>query len=208
MQKFDTETGISYYIDKALLTQRKKMKKKAIFTLMVFMMGSFLYSQSLVELAKKEKERRENLKDKKSQVITNAHLNKLKKEEAIAIPPSEAKEENVENSTRASSTPPLINTPTLIKADQNISRSEEPEGPNSLQNLENKWKKADEMVGLLNLKMNALYQKYYNGDELTPRQKIEKEIGETYQQLQEAQKEADKAKAEFERAQAVSKKKK
>ena len=69
-------------------------------------------------------------------------------------------------------------------------------------------KTAREMVSLLNLKMNALYQKYYNGDELTPRQKIEKEIAETYQQLLEAQKEADKVKAELEKARLISKKKK
>ena len=184
------------------------MKKKALFTLMVFIMGSFLYSQSLVELAKKEKERRENLKNKNSQVITNAHLNKIKKGEAIEIPLAEVKEENEENTERASSPPPLINTPTVIRADQNVSRKEEPAGPDSLENLETKWKKADELVGLLNLKMNALYQKYYNGDELTPRQKIEKEIAETYQQLLEAQKEVDKAKAEYDRAQLISKKKK
>jgi len=184
------------------------MKKKAVFTLMVFMMGSFLFSQSLVELAKKEKERRENLKDKKSQIITNAHLDKIKKGEAIEIPPVEAKEENVESSATTSSPPPRINTPSVIHANQNTSRKEEPAGPDSLENLEGKWKKSDEMVSLLNLKMNALYQKYYNGDELTPRQKIEKEIAETYQQLLEAQKEADKAKADFERAQLTSKKKK
>ena len=184
------------------------MKKKTILALMVFMLGSFLYSQSLVELAKKEKERRENLKNKKSQVITNAHLNKIKRGEAIEIPPSEAKEKNIENSEKASSPPPLINTPTLIRTNQNNSEEEEPAGPNSIQNLEEKWKKADEMVSLLNLKMNALYQKYYNGDELTPRQKIEKEIAETYQQLLEAQKEADKVKAELEKARLISKKKK
>lgn len=174
-------------------------------------MGSFLYSQSLVELAKKEKERRENLKNKKSQVITNAHLNKVKKGEAIEIPPAEIKEENEENeenNKNASSPPPLINTPTVIRADQNVSRIEEPAGPDSLENLETKWKKAGEMVGLLNLKMNALYQKYYNGDELTSRQKIEKEIAETYQQLLEAQKEADKTKEEYDRAKTAAAKKK
>ncbi len=171
-------------------------------------MGSFLYSQSLVELAKKEKERRENLKNKKSQIITNSHLNKIKRGEAITIPPAEPNEEKAEESKKVSSPPPLINTPTLITANPNIPRKEEPAGPNSVENLEEKWKKADEMVSLLNLKMSALYQKYYNGDELTPRQKIEKEIAETYQQLLEAQKEADKIKAELERVQKISKKKK
>ncbi|MBN2245575.1 MAG: hypothetical protein JW755_06990 [Candidatus Aminicenantes bacterium] len=184
------------------------MKKRAMLAFIVFLMGSYLYSQSLVELAKKEKERRENLKNKNSQVITNSHLSKTKKGEAIAIPQTEAKEERAENSESVSPPPYLINTPTLIRTDPDISKGEEPADPNSVKNLEEKSKKADEMVSLLNLKMNALYQVYYNGDELTPRHKIEKEIAETYQQLLEAQKEADKLKAELERAQLISKKKK
>jgi hypothetical protein len=193
---------------KVFTNTEKKMKKKILFPLMVFILGSFLYSQSLVELAKKEKERRENLKNKKSQVITNAHLDKVKKGEAIEIPPVEAKEENKENTKTASSPPPLINTPTVIRTDQNASRKVEPAGPDSLENLETKWKKADEMVSLLNLKMTALYQKYYNSDGLTTRQKTEKEIAETYQQLLEAQKEADKAKEEYDKARTAAAKKK
>jgi len=185
------------------------MKKKTITALIVFMLGSFLYSQSLVELAKKEKERRENLKGQKSQVITNAHLNKIKRGEAIEVPPAENKPENAQNNPKSEpSPPPLINTPAKINSDKTTPRNLEMEGPESLEKLEEKWKKAEEMVSLLNLKMSALYQKYYNGDELTPRQKIEMEISKTYQQLQAAQKEAEKAKAEFDRANKLAAKKK
>ena len=56
----------------------------AVFSLPLFL-SSFLLSQSLVELAKKEKERREKLKGKKTIVVTNYDLKKVKKKPAVSI---------------------------------------------------------------------------------------------------------------------------
>lgn len=55
----------------------------AVLSLPLFL-SSFLLSQSVVELAKKEKERREKLKGKKTIVVTNYDLKKVKKRPAVS----------------------------------------------------------------------------------------------------------------------------
>lgn len=55
----------------------------AVLSLPLFL-SSFLLSQSVVELAKKEKERREKLKGKKTIVVTNYDLKKVKKKPAVS----------------------------------------------------------------------------------------------------------------------------
>ncbi|MFA9453811.1 MAG: hypothetical protein ACERK6_07825 [Candidatus Aminicenantaceae bacterium] len=51
----------------------------------VGLLTGFLYSQDLVELAKKEKERRAKAKDKKTVVITNADLKKKQVQPGIVV---------------------------------------------------------------------------------------------------------------------------
>ena len=62
-----------------------KIRKIAALVFFPLLIVSFLHSQSVVELAKKEKERRAALKGKKSPVITNIDLLKVKKKPAVEI---------------------------------------------------------------------------------------------------------------------------
>lgn len=152
---------------------------------------SFLSSQSLVELANKEKERRANLKGKKSIVITNADLKKIRKTPAISNPQVKlVKNKQPIRKETPKQIPVRIRPPSTVK---NIDSAR----PTTLTNLEDKWSKAKEYVALLTLKMNALWQEFYSLDDMTPRDKIQREISETYLKLQKAQQDADKAKKEL-----------
>ena len=62
-----------------------RFKKISVLFLALFFSASFLSSQSLVEIAKKEKERRESLKEKKVMVVTNQDLRKVKKKTALSV---------------------------------------------------------------------------------------------------------------------------
>jgi hypothetical protein len=58
-------------------------KKILSVVLMLLVCSSLLLSQSLVEVAKKEKERRAKLKGKSGKVITNDDLKKFKKQPKV-----------------------------------------------------------------------------------------------------------------------------
>jgi len=67
--------------------------KKIMPFIAFFVISTFLASQSLVDVAKKEQERREKLKGKTAKVVTNADLKSVKRTAAVttqAAPPAEA----------------------------------------------------------------------------------------------------------------------
>lgn len=74
----------------------KRMLFKKISASLVFILfcASLIYPQSLVELAKKEKERRAKLRGKPSIVLTNADLKKIKKGMTLITSPSAHPQEN------------------------------------------------------------------------------------------------------------------
>ncbi|MDH4218637.1 MAG: hypothetical protein OEY18_02225 [Candidatus Aminicenantes bacterium] len=59
------------------------LKKTIVVSLAIFLSSSLLLSQSLVELVKKEKERRERLTGKSSIIVTNDDLKRVRRDEAI-----------------------------------------------------------------------------------------------------------------------------
>lgn len=67
--------------------------KKFVYVITFLVLSAFLASQSLVDVAKKEQERREKLKGKSARVVTNADLKSVKKTAAVttqAAPPAMA----------------------------------------------------------------------------------------------------------------------
>ncbi len=163
------------------------IKKIILPSVISLILVTFLSAQSLVELAKKEKERRAKLKGKKSILVTNADLKNMKKKPAVSIPESQL----AEIKRRASQSP----AQSQPSRNRNIDR----ESQESLSRLETNWKKADEYVELLTLKINGLQQKFYTFRDWTLRDSIQREIRDTYQKLQEAQEDAKKAKEEYEK---------
>jgi len=150
------------------------------------------WPQSLTEIAKKEKARREVLKEKKSLAVTNADLAKVKKKPAIEVSAeAEAKAIEAKNEAavegqagealKAEETPE--DTPAEARKRFEEQRVE----------LETALAKAKENVELLSQKMRALTQQFYSFNSMTPKDQIQKAMAETFQTLQAAQ--ADEAEA-------------
>jgi len=162
-----------------------------------------LSSQSLVELAKKEKERREKLKDQKKTVVTNADLSNIKRGPALT---TSRQAGSPERSARAGSSSEMSSLdkakPTVAKARgskaKNADRAEPQE--NTADELEKKWKSAREQVGLFTTRMNGLWQEFYSMDDMSSREKIQRDISETSLRLQKAKEEEARARKEYQQA--------
>jgi hypothetical protein len=188
-------------------------KKILIGFFLSFLAVTFLGAQSLAELSKKEKERRAALKGKQT-VITNDDLGKVKKTAAMtesvpaeAVPaaegapteaqPSEAPAAENEQAA-AERTPPVNQAPPeptastgreVFLSGQALSQQRA--------SLEDKWGRAQELVDLLTIKMNALWQQMYSLDDMTTKDSIQLQISATYEKLLKAQEEEVAARDEL-----------
>lgn len=168
-----------------------RVKKIIAASILPLFLSSILLSQTLVELAQKERERRERLKGKRALVVTNADLAKLRKKPAVSVPqPGVEEEEDKETIVEEKSTPKKTEAPSVAQA-----ATTEPE--ETISDLEEKWKRAKEYSDLLSLKMNALWQEFYSLDDMISRDSIQSEISETYLKLQKANEEEEKARKEL-----------
>ncbi len=174
---------------------------------------SFLQSQTLAELAKKEKERRAALKGKPATVVTTADLAKVKKRPAVE---STGPEQTAEEAAAAAGAegkeavkPPVTAEGTeAAKAAETVSEAQKPAAEaapgeaGALSEKEFQVKQAElmkamddkqDMVDLLTLKLNALYQQFNNLDNMQSREFVQGQIGATYDKLLKAEAEAKKA---------------
>jgi hypothetical protein len=172
-------------------------KKLVVLALLVPLLSTFLFPQSLAEIARKERERRAALKGKKAPVVTNATLAKLKKKPALEtppVPPGPVAEEVVlpEASPLAAAKPqePPALAPSAL------------ENPvlSDVKALQERWEKAKEYVELLTLKMGALWQQFYSLEDMTTKDVLQQSIAETFIKLQQAQEEESLARQELEKA--------
>lgn len=181
------------------------MTKKILAALFLpLLMVSFLSAQSLAELSKKERERRAAAKGKTT-IVTNDDLGKIKKKPAVSAgQPAKTGEENLaENPEAAEATtppappgaeqmppeeaPPAGQEPVLTDQQFNARKTE----------LEDQWNRAQEMVDLLTMKMNGLWQEFYSLDDMTARDRIQQQISENYEKLLKAQQDEAKTREEL-----------
>jgi len=192
------------------------MNKKILAVLFLpLLMVSFLSAQSLAELSKKERERRAAAKGKTT-IVTNDDLGKIKKKPAVSSgqPAKTGEEDQAENPEAAVETvtppegenaqpqqatppgveqtppeqaPPSDQEPVLTDEQFNARKTE----------LEDRWNKAQEMVDLLTMKMNGLWQEFYSLDDMTARDRIQQQISENYEKLLKAQQDEAAAKEEL-----------
>ena len=193
------------------------MTKKIFVAFFLFLLGmSFLSAQSLAEASKKEKERRAALKGKQT-VVTNADLGKTKKKAAMtesvpempaeelegAAPPDGEQapaEDSAPGEPSPGETPPAaVETPpeAAPPAAQGAPPLSVEEFSQRKTELEDTWNKAQEMVELLTMKMNGLWQEFYSLDDMTARDKIQQQISETYEKLLKVQQDETKAREEL-----------
>jgi len=181
-------------------------KKICRIVLILWVSSALLLSQSLVEVAKKEKERRAKLKGKSGKVVTNEDLEKIKKDPkvvtnedlkqvqrqpSVSIPPQPSSEEEPSKKTGESkieSTPTEPESPEKTGADDT----------KTLKSLEIQYEKAKAQVEMLTAKMNGLFTKYYSPNNTTPKSMIQSEISQTALRLQKARDDQEKAKKELE----------
>ncbi len=143
-----------------------------------------IYSQSVVELAKKEKDRRAKLKGKTAVVVSNDDLRNLKRgpavsiiepafnERSLSLPIEEIKQENTEEQAR----------------------------------LEANWIRTNERLSLLTLRMNELQQRFFSFENQYDRAEMQREIAQTFQKLREAKQNAETAKRELDQGRIKRKK--
>lgn len=180
------------------------MTFRKILTLLLALLfsASLVLSQSLVEIAKKERERRARLKGKKVTVVTNADLRRVKKKTAVSVIKPQTLEEEV-----ALETEPIPES--LFKKEESPQSKNEEEKifRESKASLEESLKKAKELVSLLEMKINGLWQEFNSLDDMTSRDKIQQEMNETQLKLKKAQEDEAKAKEELEKFLEQAKKK-
>jgi len=172
-------------------------KKIAAVAFSLLLFTCFAFSQSLVEAAKKEKERRASLKERKRVVATNAEITGSRKRTATSISRSDtqipAQERISPPRTESERRPSTRRDETDMAAFDDENRFRQRRA-----NLEEKWKKSQEYSDLLATKMNGLWQEFYNlGNDMIYRGKIQADISETYVKLQRSQEEEAKFKQEL-----------
>jgi len=188
---------------------------------------SLLWSQDLTEAAKKEKQRREAIKGKKVTVISNADLSSVKKKPAVAVDnpstpaapeagqPEAAEPQNTEeaaapadNAEVAEPAPAEASPETLpMSADNSPETAMPTTAPNSQKSiLEANWLKAKEYADLLELKVNSLWQDFYNMDDMMPKDRIQEQLSDTFDKYQKAREDEAKAKEELDKYLGVIKK--
>ncbi|MDH4197474.1 MAG: hypothetical protein OEW05_08720 [Candidatus Aminicenantes bacterium] len=173
------------------------MRKVGVFFFLPFLLAGYLQSQSVAELAQKEKERRESLKGKKGILITNAVLASSKKKAAVTVeepvgtvvqegetaaPPETAGEQ-----AQGEQAQPAAEEEFISESEFRVFKS----------NYENAWKDNQRGVDDLTQRMNELWQSYYSMNDMTSRDLIQQRIAETYQALLKAQEDVVKYKADF-----------
>ena len=164
----------------------------AVFSLPLFL-SSFLLSQSLVELAKKEKERREKLKGKKTIVVTNYDLKKVKKKPAVSI------RQPVFYRTPSKKEPTTLEKSSSYQAQPSVEKDIDKREPreDTPEELEAKWNKAKEYVDLLTTKLNGLWHEFYNMNSMRSKETIQQQIADTSENLQKAKTDEARARKEF-----------
>ncbi|MCX7973954.1 MAG: hypothetical protein N3B16_05570 [Candidatus Aminicenantes bacterium] len=182
------------------------MKNKIFCLISSFLLLAGLISaQSLAELAKKEKERRQSLGEKKGRVVTNEDLTKIKRRPALETGQSSTETSGqatagFEQSLAERGTSDFSAGTTYHSVISEPSSSVDiGSRAGEVKYLEEAHKKAQEYVELLTLKLNALWQEFYSLDDMTPRDQIQQAIAETFLKLQKAQEEEEKLRKELEK---------
>lgn len=181
-------------------------KKKLLISLFIpLLLASFLQSQSLSELAKKEKERRAALKGKKTVVITDADLAKVKRRPAVesaeqgqTVEEAAAQEGQADVKAQQGETPPAAEKPAEQTPPGETPAMSEKEFQAKQAEFVEVCEQKQEMIDLLTLKLNSLYQEFYGLDNMKSREIIQLQISDTYDKLLKAETDAKKANKDLE----------
>jgi hypothetical protein len=181
--------------------------KKLLMFVVVFGLAASLGAQSLADLAKREKARRESLKDRRAVVVTNVDLMRVQKTAAIQVTDPEAVAEEAGDEASPAADPESLsgeaeagNPPSGSGAPsgRRIVPRTAPDGPlitgevnrdreGGGGTLDAQLKSARDLVDLLTTKMNGLRQQFESQDAMVPGSVIQQQLDETNQRLVKAQ---------------------
>ena len=194
--------------------------RRVLIVLAVIGFTASLGAQSVVDLAKREKVRRESFKGRHAVVVKNHDLLQVKKLPAVEVAALDAavgdsgmgEAQDVEPATissdadqavspSGSGAPPVrrivprvaADGPTLMGDGASITPA------TSGQALEAQFKSANDLVDLLTTKMNALRQQFEFQDAMVPGYVIQQQIDETNQRLVKAQAQQARIQAEMDK---------
>lgn len=186
------------------------MKRILVVTIFVALVGS-LYGQSVSDLARREKARREALKGNRAKVVTNVDLAAVRKTPAvIVVNPDSAEESNASgiagqdpsgltSGGTGDASGPVVMVPTVAKNGPVLmGNSDSADAAASAGDAESRLKAANELIDLLSTKMNALMQESNNLNTMTPKDVIQRQIDETNRKLIRVQDEAARLKDQIE----------
>lgn len=181
------------------------MKRVLVF-MAVLGLAASLSAQSLADLAKKEKARREGLNGRHAVVVKNADLLRVRKMPAVQITNPEeisgetvAEGQDIGPETISEETEPgSLPSGSGAPSGRRIVPSVAPNGPvitgdlnrdqaDAGATLEAQLKAANELVDLLTTKMAALRQQFESQDAMVPGYVIQQQLDETNQRLLKAQ---------------------
>jgi hypothetical protein len=176
-------------------------KKAIVFISLPLICSVLMYSQDLVELAKKEKERRAGYQGKRTIVVTNRDLKRVQTRSGVESRFTRAAESDIPVTTirsaqavpeeKAPQSDPVIRV-TVQQGTGQI------DAPPEIR-LEEKWRRANNRVGHLNLKLSQLGQLYYNAETTERRAQLKNQIDSTSRELEQAKREAEKLKIELDK---------
>jgi len=182
-----------------IILKGKMVLKKIIMAALSFLfLTSILFSQSLTDLAKRERERRANLKPKKKVVVTNADLSKMKKKTAVSIIGTEIIGQKTTRETKPQAKP-RRESASRVETSLRSRAAGEKFYRDRKATFEQKWKKAKEYADMLAMRMNGLWQEFYRMDNMTTRDKIQRDISETFLQMEKVRQEEANAKEELDK---------
>ncbi len=184
-----------------MINSYMNIKKLFLSSLILICLSLWASPQSLVELAKREKERRAKTAQKKITLIRNVDL--IKKNMTPAL----------ESNAAEKITPTETDS---ITAEEKISLKPEDNGvvnPNEINTatvakLEEAWNTSEEEASLLALKIRTLLQEYYSSEDTKVKDDIQRQMNGISLQLEKAKIDAEKAKEEYDLAKAALEKKK
>jgi hypothetical protein len=196
------------------------MKKRVLLLISIIGLATSLSAQSLADLAKQEKARRESLKGRHAVVVRNHDLLQVKKLPAVevAIPFQEgtegalAEDQGTDTAALPSDDAQSVQpsgsgapsgrriTPRVAAAGPRLmGDGAATDQATSSGTLDAQLKAADELVDLLTTKMNALRQQFEFQDAMVPGSVIQEQMAETNQRLIKAQAQQARIQADLEK---------
>jgi hypothetical protein len=168
---------------------RENAMKRALIVVMVLGLAVSLGAQSLVELAKREKERRAQFQGRHAPVITRRELALVKKTGAIeVIRPEGIAGDETAGAGQAENEVGLINPGTNEEtAGQPAAENAEDPIPDTPEALADQLRTVDELVASLTDEMNALRQRYESQDAMVPGYVLQEQLDVANQRLARAQ---------------------